>query len=55
MDKKMYNKPDMKVVLMRHRTSLLTGSTDPEPDPSVSGGASIQNVTMNDTWDETDI
>lgn len=27
MDKKRYNKPEMKVVLLRHRASLLAGST----------------------------
>ena len=32
MDKKMYNKPEMKVVLLRHRTSLLQ-STGTNPDP----------------------
>ena len=29
MDKKRYNKPEMKVVLLRHRASLLEGSDTP--------------------------
>ena len=29
MDKKKYSKPEMKVVLLKHRTSLLVGSDTP--------------------------
>lgn len=33
MDKKIYNKPEMKIVLLMHRPSLLEGSPDPyDPD-----------------------
>ena len=57
MDKKMYNKPDMKVVLLRHRASLLAGSDTPQSDNGE--GASIPsvkvNATMNDTWYEENI
>ena len=37
MDKKMYNKPEMKIVLLRHRAFLLS-SPPAESDPSGPGG-----------------
>ena len=36
MDKKIYHKPEMAIILLKHRASLLNGSPDPDPqDPDV--------------------
>ena len=53
MDKKMYNRPEMKIVLLRHRAFLLSS---PESDPSTGGGSEVPGSTTGGArrirWDE---
>ena len=51
MDKKMYNKPDIKVVLLRHRAFLLTGSDPDSDNPEQTGGGKLDNPARRISWD----
>ena len=49
MDKKKYSKPEMKVVLLKHRPSLLAGSDTPSGDGTGTGSyiPGMDNEDMN--------
>ena len=45
MDKKVYNKPELKVVEIPYRRALLEGS--PEKDPSDDGGSGARRASFS--------